>query len=343
MKVQIINRWDLYSLNITHFDINLECDHLIYFAPNEPSIDFIPSDEFLQNISERNITLHIILNSFDENTLPKLPNLIYYEWDTFFIYWIYNKLIKYNKKLLNYQQYNDVSDSEALFTLLINKPHYHRCVLMDILGQDIIDKNNVGWGQFNKEYKFFNWNQQIKVIDDVFKLKLFLITSNSQNNIVFGTDIHTEHMFGTNIHTKHKTSIQLVSETCSNHLFWTEKTFLPILLGKPFIVVGSKNINCGLKKFGFQLFDNLFDYTFDNFDLYEDRVKFIKNELEKINKINHVDIHDMTKSVCKHNRDVMLNIVKNNKFIPNKLITQLNKLNCNISKDYSTIHRNNII
>jgi len=51
----------------------------------------------------------------------------------------------------------------------------------------------------------------------------------------------------------------------------------------------------------------------------------------------------MTKSISKHNRDVILDIVKNNKFIPNKLITQLNKLNCTISKDYSTIHINNII
>jgi hypothetical protein len=214
---------------------------------------------------------------------------------------------------------------------------------MDILGQDMIDKNNVGWRHFNEEYKFFNWNQQIKVIDDVFKFKLSTTTPNSQNNIVFNTDIHAENQFGTNIHTKHKTSIQLVSETCSDYLFWTEKTFLPILLGKPFIVVGSKNINCGLKKFGFSLFDNLFDYTFDNLDLYEDRVNFIKNELERISKLNHTDIHYMTKSISKHNRDVILDIVKNNKFIPNKLITQLNKLNCTISKDYSTIHINNII
>ena len=47
-------------------------------------------------------------------------------------------------------------------------------------------------------------------------------------------------------------------------LFITEKTWKPIVFKKPFLVWGGKGIHTKLKELGFELYEELFDYSFDN-------------------------------------------------------------------------------
>ena len=43
----------------------------------------------------------------------------------------------------------------------------------------------------------------------------------------------------------------------------TEKTFKPISAGAPFMILGSKNQNTDLKRFGYEIFDEIIDYRFE--------------------------------------------------------------------------------
>jgi hypothetical protein len=59
--------------------------------------------------------------------------------------------------------------------------------------------------------------------------------------------------------------IDLVTESMVyDCVMLTEKTFKPISLKKPFILLSARNSHLFLKKMGYQLYDELFDYSFDD-------------------------------------------------------------------------------
>jgi hypothetical protein len=62
--------------------------------------------------------------------------------------------------------------------------------------------------------------------------------------------------------------LYLVTETVATGRRWhlTEKTFKPIALGMPFIIVGTKGSLQYLRRYGFQTFGNLWDESYDDDD-----------------------------------------------------------------------------
>jgi hypothetical protein len=61
----------------------------------------------------------------------------------------------------------------------------------------------------------------------------------------------------------YQTNCDLVLESTIDTLFITEKTWKPIVFKKPFLVWGSQGLHAKLKDLGFELYDELFDYSFD--------------------------------------------------------------------------------
>ena len=77
---------------------------------------------------------------------------------------------------------------------------------------------------------------------------------------------------------------QLVPESCMDAHFITEKTITPLLIGKPFLIAGATGINKKLKSFGFELYEELFDYTFDDIDDIDQKyIKICKNIKKIVN------------------------------------------------------------
>jgi hypothetical protein len=78
--------------------------------------------------------------------------------------------------------------------------------------------------------------------------------------------------------------IQLVTESEDTETFITEKTVTPILLNKPFLVASSVGFHHNLEQLGFQLYTELFDYSFDSesdiFVRYEKIVENIKRYIK---------------------------------------------------------------
>ena len=95
--------------------------------------------------------------------------------------------------------------------------------------------------------------------------------------------------------------IDLVTESyVDESIALTEKTFKPISLRKPFILLSARNSHLFLKELGFQLYEELFDYSFDNksFDVrFNSIIKQIKSILSMPTYALHVKIESIKEKI----------------------------------------------
>lgn len=103
-----------------------------------------------------------------------------------------------------------------------------------------------------------------------------------ENNLIFVT---TETLFSSD----------------STNLFLTEKTFKPMSMGMPFIVIGNPYILRHLRSLGYKTFDSLWDESYDEeFDCHK-RMEKIINLVEDISK--------------KYTKDQLFDLIEENKYI----------------------------
>ena len=81
--------------------------------------------------------------------------------------------------------------------------------------------------------------------------------------------------------------INLVSETLFNNedngsLFYSEKTFKPMIYNQPLIIFGQQNLNTSLEKVGFKTYKNYFNFDFENIEDPYERIDAIISQLETI-------------------------------------------------------------
>tara|TARA_Y100000361_G_scaffold84286_1_gene74701 strand:- start:4346 stop:5191 length:846 start_codon:yes stop_codon:yes gene_type:complete len=124
-----------------------------------------------------------------------------------------------------------------------------------------------------------------------------------------------------------KSFIDVVSESYvefSTH--FSEKTYKPLLLKKVFLTYAGPYYYETLSEFGFELYDELFDYSFDKVEDKNERLKLFFQQLEKVNEMTFDEVKYIIESinpkiVRNHER---LKLVKS-KF--NELKTKANRFN----------------
>ena len=106
--------------------------------------------------------------------------------------------------------------------------------------------------------------------------------------------------------------VELIHETyCVNSGIFSEKTAKAIGNFKPFIVIGCQDWYKYFTSFGFVLYDELFDYSFDSIPSFKDRWERIMTQCEKILNMSHdelISITEKMKPKLIHNNEVMRNI-----------------------------------
>ena len=89
-------------------------------------------------------------------------------------------------------------------------------------------------------------------------------------------------------------NIDIVTESyIKNGIYFTEKTLKALSNKKPFLVLGDQHINKALKHLGFEIFEELFDYEFDNQSdflirykkMMEQILRYINEDPKKIQQI----------------------------------------------------------
>jgi hypothetical protein len=118
------------------------------------------------------------------------------------------------------------------------------------------------------------------------------------------------------------TNETLVDDLDNTSLFYSEKTFKPILKFQPFVIYGQVGCNHALKDLGYKLYDEWFDLSFD---FEEDDTLRYRKLLLSINKVcKHLDTltrqekiewRFKNEEILRHNYNVM----KNSAYSKNKL------------------------
>ena len=235
-------------------------------------------------------------NLYDEN-------FIFLAWPTFLIHLSFYALKHLKNK--NNVEIKETENFDYLFLSYNNKKSYHRCLLIDLMCEKaILNLGLYSWRMnddfMSKNYKFKHWNETLTEIDSNKNTRM-----NEWTNNIFDTNEF----------------ITIVPETSYEYMFITEKTFKPILLEKPFLCFGYKNQNTILKKFGFVLYDEIIDYSFDTKESLEERANGIVNNLIVLKDQNLKLLHNTILDKIKRNKKRALEIVDNDPFIPNELVT----------------------
>ena len=111
--------------------------------------------------------------------------------------------------------------------------------------------------------------------------------------------------------------IDVVCETMTKGLFYTEKTWKPILGERIPILISAPGAHQQLKDWGFELYDEIIDYRFDNMADMNLRVEAVTNQLKALAETEDPkQLYLKTKEKRAYNREHAFKLVKQQKDIP---------------------------
>ena len=250
-------------------------------------------------VKSQSIEAHLLLGSLNSNTYieSKKPENFASNFNVEF-YPLTFLLRAHTNSIAN--QYNITPTK--LFYCLMNKPHVHRCILADsIIKHNLTVDGKFTWNILRKKinpYKFKYWKE--KLIRD----KNF----NTVNSFALPESLYFESLF------------DLVAESTHDAIFYTEKTYKPILRGKPFIIFGSKGINLELIGLGFKIFNSVVDYSFDSIEDTEERAEALCQELKRLSTFNYQELAIKMQDAVQHNKKVALEYTVDGSKTPNSLL-----------------------
>lgn len=205
------------------------------------------------------------------------------------------------------------------------RPHVHRKILVyEILNNPTILNNIIlsYGGTTNRfPYTIHNFSEKIKTLDRAKRINEFFQTMEFEIN-VDDKNLELNQADDFDYHMHHKTFISLVSETNANsdNLFFSEKTYKPIIAKQPFIIYGNPNSLRYLKNLGFQTFDKWIDESYDEEIEFEKRLDKIIKLCEDISNMNTSDLYRIREemsSVLEHNYKKFFELTDLNNFLNN--------------------------
>jgi hypothetical protein len=189
--------------------------------------------------------------------------------------------------------------------LSMNKnSHDHRCLMMDLLAKhNLIENQAITWhGNYfcatGGKYEFKFWVPKIMKFNERY----------SEYTNIFSYVKEYDFSF-----------IEVVNESTEKLHFLTEKTVKPLLFGKPFIIFGVKGFHGWLRDFGFLLYDELFDYSFDGIDDTEERFETIIKQIKKLDDLSLEEkrnLFSIIKEKIEFNRSHAIKIATDYSFVP---------------------------
>ena len=221
-------------------------------------------------------------------------------WPTFYLY----RTIFLEETISRAQQVE--KDFSYNYINLNMQPHLHRCMLIDELyRRNLVDTNRglVSW-QIKSDYAFQYWpRNRIKTIGDDFE--------NHKNSFVKPDEYYTSF-------------VDVVTESTLEAALLSEKTAVPLYLGKPFLTFGCVNYSERvLKKLGFLLYDELFDYDFDKTTDTKERIKQFVDNVKRISNMTSRQCNEMYQTLkpkLEYNRQRAIQLAQDSSYIPLTLL-----------------------
>lgn len=206
--------------------------------------------------------------------ITSIPMLDFETWNT------------YQGDIVGYTPVNE----KNLFLNYNRNPRPHRVeFLSNLLNADIFNRGLISIGKVIDGDNEFLINNTPITIDDTYDLKFNMACSITKSDY-------------------EKTFISVISETLVDEgtLFITEKTWKPIMVGHPFMVLGNRGTLKYLKSIGYKTFSPWINEEYDDISDSSIRLNKIVNELDKLSKKSVEELQDIRKEmkdVCKHNHE----------------------------------------
>lgn len=211
------------------------------------------------------MTTAIRLNFFDN----------VYHWPTYFLVWNGTKVAY--PALLNLKCFPDTPSINNLFIVKNRVAKTHRVLLLNELAKRELLK----YDSHTKNFTMLDPHEEIEHI-------LYDVADEPDQYYKHGAtfpDHQPEELYEKNPPAYKDTLIDVISETSMVSTFRTEKCVWPIVYMKPFMIMGARHINYNLQKFGFELYDELIDYSFDTLESPRDRIIAIADELQRLSNL----------------------------------------------------------
>jgi hypothetical protein len=292
------------------------------FSSHEKHINDIHEIDY--NLKLNNNKLYVIFGGYKSYRYDLLNELNLNEikflfWPTFLLHYTFYMMEK------KYGQINKIKNSfNKLYISLNQKPKQHRAMFIDLIHRNNLkDYGLFSWNELTNEwsnnYKFKHWDEKIVRLD----------INQDREFLDVRKDYFTDNLFNFGC------LFNIIGESVDNNdmFFITEKTFKNLLIGQPFICIGSPYQNKILENFGFEIYNDLIDYSFDEKLSVFDRVEGVIQNIEKLKNKNPNELYGIIEKKVLHNIQNCYNILCGDNHIPKSLVS-LYHSSPNSFKDY---------
>lgn len=277
------NQWDgINFINFYNKVIAGNYDKVILFCQNEWEWHTQANPKLFYNLisycKNKNQPLYIISGSSELHYPAQVENTEVYWWSTYWIGKTLGALCHSSKgQKLSIDPYQNV-DYKYHYISMNNRPHRHRCLLIDLLAKNnLLVHGAVSMHGISVIYTYRYFDERPLILEPEF------VEDKNQYRIV---DQYYESF------------AQLISESSSDTIILSEKTAIPLLLGKPFLVASQMHYHKFLKSLGFELYEELFDYSFDDEPNEELRYEMLLNNFKNLVQIPKQDLYILQMQVA---------------------------------------------
>lgn len=191
-------------------------------------------------------------------------------------YWFAYSLLLFNRPEVTESNLNNGLNVELItpykeyqhtFISMNHQPHIHRIAMMDMFAKyNLIETNKISFRQV-KDARFYFWENP---------KPLFL--DQGSDTVRFHREMLPSCYNDCFMH--------VAGESDATNLYTISgSTVTPLLLNKPFLILGHQYFMNHLESFGFLKYDEIFDYSFDSIENYEERAEVFVSELKRIESL----------------------------------------------------------
>jgi hypothetical protein len=228
-------------------------------------------------------------------------------WPTFWLNRTLSANINSNINFFLNKQKKDFKKEKILYPYICmnNVGKHHRCLMIDLLAKNnLLDNGAISWRNFcvDTSYKWKYTDSKLRTLSDFDKY----------NKSTYDVQFTPPDEF-------YESFMSAITETTTDINFITEKTATALLFKQPFLVQGAKGFHKNLKSLGFKLYDEIFNYDFDQEPDLEKRTQMIIDNIKKISNQDFNTMYNKIKPKLDFNYKRMIEIVRDQLYIPELL------------------------
>lgn len=335
---------EIKQTNITH--VVLDFLNEVNYKINHPAYDELFEIAYKNNI-------HVTILTPYPRELPKLldlsqdrfNNVDIIHWETYWFNRTYSVWKPHdslnrqkNLEMFNLRNGESLTDFRFPYITLNNISKQHRCLVMDLLAKyNLIDKGAISWRDIRRDCDEIRHTFSTDMTDSLYRNYPYkywkpkrLILDQNINDVFLQETLPIEFT---------QSFMQLVTESDEEIIFFTEKTATPILLNKPFLVAATQGFHAALCASGFELYTELFDYSFDDEKDIELRYEGIIENVKRIASMSDSELKIAHKQIFEklvHNKKHAIDLIEH---VPDEISDLLVTLKQkNINQDFGSLN-----